>query len=197
MIGGNYRSTKTFGTLIAKWYVATKNSFCLFQHTSNAARKWIMRFKEHASDRIRTSVSSNLDPTAGFASATVLKDTQPVRTVAWDRDGNFLAVGSNSRTLRICHVWGVTGEEPGSRSSREHAKAGQPKPTQTLRGFGQGSTHTGFVSWEVVTLFGLRLSSVTNLICPGENKNSSPLVVCLRARSASKRIPGSNFGETL
>jgi hypothetical protein len=68
---------------------------------------------------------ADLDPTAGFASATVLKDTQPVRTVAWDRDGNFLAVGSNSRTLRICHVWGVTGEEPNSRSSREH-KTGEP-----------------------------------------------------------------------
>ncbi|GAQ87451.1 hypothetical protein KFL_003540030 [Klebsormidium nitens] len=90
---------------------------------------------------------SNLDPTAGFASATVLKDTQPVRTVAWDRDGNFLAVGSNSRTLRICHVWGVTGEEPGSRSSREHAKAGVPgaKVVVEERDWHMGSVYT--VGW--------------------------------------------------
>lgn len=37
-----------------------------------------------------------------FVAVTSLEDVQAIRTVAFHPSGNFYAVGSNSKTLRIC-----------------------------------------------------------------------------------------------
>jgi WD40 repeat protein len=129
--------------------------------------------------------------TASFHPIGILREVQAVRAVAFDPSGSFLAVGTNSRAIRICNVPSLKGTSFSRQGEESAVKLDENSSLSLLDvAYERNEHHLGSV-------YCLAWSPKSSLIATGSNDKTLKVMRMYKEYYGSRHVLQSNSEEDL